>query len=353
MKGKPGKRLSRILKRIVLVLVVLAILGGGAAYAYAQLKSEYTITYDSYTATIGSISNSLSFSGSFQLVNSTNYTASADCKLRDLYVSAGDSVAEGDKLARLSTGETLTADFDGVINTLNFDEDDEISAGSTILQLVDFEHMKVTLRVDEYDIASVSVGTNCTVTATATEQTYESNIDSIDYVSSSTGSVAYYTATTYVDVGDGIYPGMQVTVTIPEEEANDVVVLKVDALSFDATNQAYVYMMGDDGEMTQVEVEVGVSNGNYCEIVSGVADGDTVYVVAQNEDESASGIAGLLSGLFNQGGPNISRGGGGMGGGFDASSMPDFSGDMGDFDPSNMPSFGGGMGGGNMGGGNQ
>lgn len=347
MKGRPGRRLSRILKRMLLILVVLAILGGGAAYAYAQLKSEYTITYDSYTATTGSISNSLSFSGSFQLVNSTNYTADSECKLRDLYIAAGDKVAQGDKLARLSTGETLTADFDGVINTLNFDEGDELSAGETIMQLVDFEHMKVSLRVDEYDIASVSVGTRCTVTATATEQTYESEIAAIDYVSASTGSVAYYTATTYVDVGDGIYPGMQVTVTIPEEEANDVVVLKVDALSFDATNQAYVYMLDENGEMVATNVEVGVSNGNYCEIVSGVADGDTVYVVSQTDDDAASGLAGLLSGLFNQGGPNISSHGGMSG--FDRGDMAGFSGgDMGSFDRSNMPGFTGG----NTGGGN-
>lgn len=348
MKRKPGKRWGRILRRIVVLALVLAILGGGAAYAYARLKSEYTITYDSYTATIGSISNSLSFSGSFQLVDSTTYTAEAACKLRDLYVAAGDSVAEGDRLARLSTGETLTADFDGVINTLNYGEGDELAAGAAIMQLVDFAHMKVTLRVDEYDIASVSVGTRCTVTATATEQTYESEIATIDYVSASTGSVAYYTATTYVDVGEGIYPGMQVTVTIPEEEANDVVVLKVDALSFDATNQAYVYMMDDAGEMSQVSVEVGVSNGNYCEIVSGLEDGDTVYVVSQTTEESASGLSGLLSGLFNQGGPNIS-GRGGMGGigDFDPSSLPDMSG--GDFG-----GFGGDFGGGRsgMGGGN-
>lgn len=90
--------------------------------------------------------------------------------------------------------------------------------------------------------------------------------------------------------------------------------LKVDALSFDANNQAYVYMLDDSGEMTPVNVEVGVSNGNYCQIISGVADGDTVYVVAQTDDDASSGLAGLLSGLFNQGGPNISGRGGNMGG---------------------------------------
>ena len=38
--------------------------------------------------------------------------------------------------------------------------------------------------------------------------------------------MAYYTATANVEVSEGVYPGMQVTVTIPQEEASDVVVLR-------------------------------------------------------------------------------------------------------------------------------
>ena len=107
---------------------------------------------------------------------------------------------------------------------------------------------------------------------------------------------------------------MQVTVTIPQEEAKDVVILKVDALSFDNTNQAFVYMKNDAGELEQVNVTTGVSNGNYIEITSGLSDGDEVYVEAKAEETTSGG---LLSGLFGgqqfnqpQGGP-----GGGPGGG--------------------------------------
>lgn len=35
------------------------------------------------------------------------------------------------------------------------------------------------------------------------------------------------------------------------------------ALSFDMRNSAYVWMHDDAGELVQVPVEVGVSNGNY------------------------------------------------------------------------------------------
>ncbi len=297
-KKKAGKRWKRVLRRIIVTVLILAILGLGGWYAVDKLRAEYTVTYDTYTATIGSISNALSFSGSMALVNSKTYSASADTTVRTIYVSEGDTVTKGAKLMRLANGETLTADFDGKVNQVYVSADDEVTSGTSLIQIADFTHMKVSMRVDEYDIADVSVGSACTVTATATEKTFDSTIASINYISSATGNVAYYTAVAYVDVNeDGIYPGMQVTVSIPKEAAENVVILKEDALSFTAFNSAYVYMKDDNGEMTTVDVEVGVSNGKYVEIKSGLSDGDTVYAVAETTT-STSGVASMLSSLF-------------------------------------------------------
>ena len=350
---KPSKSCKRILRKIIFLVIFLLLLSGACFYGYSMLKQEYTVTYDSYTATTGSISNALSFSGNLSLVDSQTYTASSSGTVRTLYVAADDVVEEGDKLVRLSNGDTITADFAGRVNAVSVEEGDEVSAGASLVQVADFENMQVTLRVDEYDIADVSVGQRCTVTATATEQKFESEIASINYISSSGGSVAYYSAVAYVKVGEGVYPGMQVTISIPQEEATDVVILKADAISFDNTNQAFVWMKNDAGELEQVFIETGVSNGNYVEIVSGISEGDEVFVEAEEEVTSAMG--GLLSGLFGgtqftggMGGamPDMSSFGGDMSdfGGFSGGQMPDFSsmgGNGGDFG-----GFSGGMPGG-------
>lgn len=298
MTKKIKTRRGRILRKIVILLIVLALLGGLGLYGYSALKQEYTIVYDSYTASIGSISNSLSFSGNLNLVDSAIYAAESSSEVRKLYVSAGDDVKEGDKLVRLLNGETVEAEFDGRVNAVYVDEGDDVKAGMNLVQVADFEHMQVTLRVDEYDIADVAVGQRCTVTATATEKQFESEIDSIDYVSASGGNVAYYSALCYVDVDEGIYPGMQVTVSIPQEEAENVVVLKMDALSFDDKNSAFVYMYNEAGALEEVPVEVGVSNGNYVEIVEGLSDGDEVFVEA--EAEVGNAFSGMLSGVFGE-----------------------------------------------------
>ena len=309
--AKPRRKRRHILCKILIGLLVLALLTGGAFYAYLSLRQEYTVTYTGYTATTGSISNALSFSGSLQLIDSATYAADSDTTVRAVYVAAGDNVKEGDRMIRLASGATVKAEFDGRVNTRSVEEGDRVTAGAPLVQVADFEHMKVNIRVDEYDIASVSVGQACRVTATATEKVFDSQIAAIDYISASSGNVAYYTATAYVDVEAGmyVYPGMQVTVTVPQDEAENVVVLSMNALSFDERNSAFVYTMGEDGAMTPVPVEVGVSNGSYVEIRSGVASGDTVYAETQIK-AAADGLAGLMQSMF--GGQRIMPGAGGF-----------------------------------------
>ena len=59
MNEKPIKkrRRRRIARKIVTLAIVLALLAGIGWYGYGMLRQEYTVTYDGYTATIGSISN--------------------------------------------------------------------------------------------------------------------------------------------------------------------------------------------------------------------------------------------------------------------------------------------------------
>ena len=333
-QAKPRKRKRKWLRRLVILLILLAVLAGGGWIAYQRLRAEYRVTYDGYTATRGTISNSLSYTGSVQLKDSKSYTAPASAKVREVYVAVGDEVKEGDKLVRLSTGETLTADFDGRINKVDVAKGDEVSPNASLVQLVDFNHMQVSFRIGESDISEVSVGQSCRVTVSSAGSVFQSEISSIDYASYSGNNVAYYNATVDVDTsGSGsVYPGMQASITIPQEEATDVVVLKLDAVSTARDNTAFVYKQGEDGEMTQTPITVGVSNGNYVEVKEGVAEGETVYAIAKAE-ETLSGFAALMSQGFGSQQINMPSG---MGSG---------RGNWGGGQPSNFPGGNSGSGG--------
>ena len=307
-KKRSGKKKRKIVKRLIILLVILAVLGLGGYIVVKKLQADYRVTYNPYTASIGSISNSLSYSGSMQLINSATYSATSDCKVREVYVTVGQQVKDGDKLVRLSDGTTVTAEFDGTVNKVDVAKGDEVRNGDSLVQVADFDQMEVSFRIGESNIRDVTVGTEVRITVASINETFRSQIASIDYASYSGNNVTYYTAKVKVDTSavDYIYPGMQATVTIPQEEAKDVVILKMDAISTSADNSAFVYKQAEDGSMVETPVTVGVSNGNYVEIKAGVSDGETVYVVEKQEETT---VGGILSGLFGSQQVNMPSGG--------------------------------------------
>jgi len=310
---KAKKKGRRRVRKIIALVIVLALVGGIGFLVIRKLRRDNTVTYDAYTTSIGTISNSLSYSGSMQLINSATYTADEKVLVRDVYVAAGDEVKQGDRLMRLSNGKTLTAEFDGTVNAVGAAKGDEVEKDSTLVQVVDFGNMQVSFRIGESDISQVTVGQDVRVTVASANATFDSKVKSIDYASYSGNSVAYYTAVVDVDTSSttNIYPGMQATVTIPKEEVKDVVVLKMDAVSTAMDNSAFVYLQQADGTMTEQPITVGVSNGNYVEVKEGLGDGETVYVVAKVEEKDT----GLFAGLFGTTQVNTPSGGGSRPGG--------------------------------------
>ncbi len=326
------KRRAKRLRKLIGWLVVLALLAGAFyLFVWPQLNASATTTYSSYTATRGNISNSMSFSGSISVVNNETLTSEAAATVRRIYVSEGESVAFGQKLMRLSDGELIKAGFDGEVNEISVAEGDDVAANADLIQIVDFSNLKVSMRVDEYSVSKVSVGQACEVSVTALGTTLESTITHINRIASGGNATAYYTVTAEFASTEKVLPGMAVTVTIPEEEANDVVILNRDALSFGRGNSAYVLMKDESGAMQQVDVTLGVDNDNFVEIKSGLNEGDTVYVKVETAADSAGGLASLFSSLtgattteqtttngFPEGMPdmsNFSGGPGGFGGG--------------------------------------
>ena len=108
-KKKKAKRRRKIIRRIILLALLLIALAAAVYLGYLRLKQQYTVTYQEYNTTIGTISNSLSFSGTLQPVSNTTYTASSSGTVRNVYVSKDQDVKAGDALLRLSNGQTVEA----------------------------------------------------------------------------------------------------------------------------------------------------------------------------------------------------------------------------------------------------
>ena len=94
-KKKPWKR--RLKKLIVLLVVLGLAVGAVRLFVWPSLQASATTTYGSYTATTGTISNAMSFSGNVNVQNSETFTASSAGTVREIYVSEEQEVKAGDR----------------------------------------------------------------------------------------------------------------------------------------------------------------------------------------------------------------------------------------------------------------
>lgn len=149
----------------------------------------------------------------------------------------------------------------------------------------------VSINVDELDILSVKEGQTATVTLDALDgQEFEGTITEVSNEASSGNSSAKYPVTITFEKTEDMLLGMSASATIHVNEAEDAVLIPVDALQ-EKGNSTFVYTKKDsDGNLSgEVEVETGISNGSQVEITSGLEEGDTVYYLKAESSDTSSG----------------------------------------------------------------
>lgn len=230
---------------------------------------------------------------------------------------------------------TITAPISGQVITKSVKAGDNISrtsgsSATTMAVIYDLSEMTFEMSVDELDVGKVKVGQTVEITADAVEnKTFTGKVTNISLESSQSNGVTNYPVTVTLDEVGELLPGMNVDGVIILEEAENVLMIPVDSLM--RGNRVYVK---DDTVTEQqgsvpagfraVEVETGLTNDDYVQIVSGLSEGDEVYVDESSNTASMNfqmgGMGGGMGGPGGggnrgggQGGGN--RGGGGMGGG--------------------------------------
>lgn len=269
-------------------LVLVAVAGWIGWDAIRPLVMADAVTvYSAYTVEEGAIETDMSFSATINVRSRQSAYASADATVQTIFVEDGQQVEKDDKLIQMSDGEIVRAEIQGTVNEISVRQGDTVLEGDALIDICDLQDLEVTITVDEYDIEKISVGQTCTVTVLPLETSFEAQISSINRVSESLGSVAYYTVLANFTAPEQVLPGMQATVSMDSNRVEDAAVLDMNALAFDEENKPYVLSLQADGIYEPVYVEVGINDGMKAEIVSGLEIGDTVYAVSGTETPEA------------------------------------------------------------------
>ena len=313
-----------------------------------------------YTASI-CIGNYSSYGQtSINLSASSVVTAEASGKVTGLSWLAGDTISEGQRICTI-TGDSvdnsienakismenaqsslenaqetlddysITAPISGEVVTKTAKAGDKIEGGSdgTLCVIYDLSYLEMTMSIDELDISDVAVGQEVQITADAVEgTTYTGVVTKVSVAGTTSGGITTYPVTVRIDETEGLRPGMNVDAEIILESAEDVLAIPSGAvnrgntvlITADSPSAANAVDQEAPEGYVYVEVETGISDDSYTQVLSGLQEGDTVAYL-----QTASGSDGMVMGAMGMmpsggmGGMSGAPGGGmdgGPGGGF-------------------------------------
>ena len=262
-----------------------------------------------------SVSSETAGSGSGTTGNASGVTGNTSGESGN---ESGTSGSAGSSSGGTSSGET-SADASGDTSESGSTVTSQYSAYETAaFSIASDDKATVSINVDELDITSVKTGQTAKITLDAIEgEEFEGTITSVSSEASSGSSSAKYPVEITFDKTDDMRIGMTASASISIDEAEDAVLIPVDALQ-EKGGKTFVYTKKDsDGNLSgEVEVETGLSNGNKVEITSGLDSGDTVYYLKTTSSGSSDSQQDMQGGPGGNGGeaPSDMGGSGGPGG---------------------------------------
>ncbi len=300
--------------------------------------------------------------GTFEYIAEETVVAEASGKIDKVYVSQGSRVSTGSKLVHIDSNSvedslisselslrssqlsrenaqkkledyTITAPIAGTVVAKNVkagDKLDNSNMSTEMAVIYDMSSLECELSVDELDIKNVELEQDVIITSDAIKgKRYKGKVTNISVNGTTSGGVTTYPVTVVItDFDDELLPGMNIDVEIITSMAKDVIAIPVSAVN----RGNIVYVKGEktskddnapDG-FKSVTVETGINNNEHIEIVSGLNEGDIVYIpqiISLQTKDSPMRMMGGMGGGMPGGMPSGGMRSGGMSGGMPSGGM--------------------------------
>ena len=277
------------------------------------------------TAAVGTASSAAS--GTFEYGESKQVVAKTSGELESLTVKEGDRVTEDQVIGAFDQTDmetqiqnaaiqvqnaeltlrnaqdsledySITSTIDGTVIEKNYDVGDTLdtsNASSTGIAypavIYDMSALTFDISVNELDINKIQVGQKVEITADALDgQSFTGTVDKVNINGTTTNCTTNYPVTVLVDgTPEELKPGMNVSARIIVEDVGSVLCVPVEAVSRGQDGTSLVTVAGpgavdetgnvvDPTKLETREVTLGRNDNTYIEILSGLEEGETVYI---------------------------------------------------------------------------
>ncbi|MDO9475145.1 MAG: efflux RND transporter periplasmic adaptor subunit [Pseudohongiella sp.] len=227
----------------------------------------------------------------FQTVS--NQLALARIDLKSAQERLLQSHAQLDQVNDQLSKTKIVSPIDGVVTSLDIKVGETAIAsatnipGSSLMTIANPDSIYTEVLVDEADVATIQVGQRAEIVAIAYPD--QAMVGTVQFIANTakiaTGrqGLSFTVKIAIADPGDVVLrPGMSCRAEIFTRQDLDVPAVPIRAISFEENRSArrneYFVFVNDNGIARKTQVEVGVSDDEYQEIISGVAAGAQIVV---------------------------------------------------------------------------
>ncbi len=172
----------------------------------------------------------------------------------------------------------LTAPFDGIVASVNPKIGENFSANVVAMDIISPGAYKIDIMIPENEIAAVAVGdvANINFNAYGAGLSATGTVSSIDLSETIVNGVGAYKVSVYLNNSDSrIRTDMSANVAIGGASASNVVAIPASAI-ISKNGSSYALVASVGGSYIERKVDLGISDGNWTEVKSGINVGDKV-----------------------------------------------------------------------------
>lgn len=292
------------MKKFAIIFTIFLILGIIITYQLKEKKEKVAvINYVPYTVATADVREIIDTTGEVSALNRVEIKPSVAGRVDTLLVNEGDTVKKGQVLAYLSSSDRVAildavranpkenlknwedtykatpviSPMNGKIILRNVVEGQTISTSDILYALAD--ELIVKASVDEADIGKIRNGQKAIITLDAYKN---SPINGTVFQILEEGKNVSNVITYYVKIRPEKTPEffkslMTANIDIIVTEKEEAVVIPWDSFSEDEDGKTYV-LTGDNMQQNKLFIETGILDGDNIEVVSGLAEGDSILI---------------------------------------------------------------------------
>jgi HlyD family secretion protein len=195
--------------------------------------------------------------------------------------AAVDQARASLELAQLQLeGTTILAPFAGTVAFVGAEVNEQVAPGAPMITLIDPSAFHVDVSIDEIDIGQVEVGQEARMTLDAfPDEELQGSVECMAPAASmELGTVTYLVTVSFDPTTIRLRSGMTANATIVTQQKKDVLLIPSRAISIDRDTGLLYVEKPVNGELVRVEVEIGLQDESYTEVLRGLEEGDEVVI---------------------------------------------------------------------------